>query len=298
MKKVTIFGVGNIGARVAYFLARSRDISRIRLVDIDPGRTKATVLDFLESNVALKSKIMYVSYEEPKEMDQSDVVIVASGVENKTDASVPEPSESDVLKMEEIAAQIGHFAPTAVVAVLSQPAEIFCAVLAKSGYLEPKRVFGFPLLAYRELFRDQIAHRVGLSNEDIRITTVRTLQGEELVPAQTSAGGIRLPALIPDLDGAPITTDPVTTDKRLKFAHYSPAAIVSEVTSELVSKRRQVITAMCPSGEDGTFVESKVVFGPGGFERALDLDLTGDQKKRHAEYRERVSQITNAALKR
>lgn len=296
MKKVTIFGVGNIGARVAYFLARSRDISRIRLVDIDPGRTKATVLDFLESNLALKSKIMYVSYEEPKEMDQSEVVIVASGVENETNASVPEPSKNDLEKMEEIAAQIGHFAPTAIVAVLSQPAEIFCSVLAKSGYLEPKRVFGFPLLAYRELFRDQIAHRVGLSNEDIRISTVRTLEGEELVANQSSVGGIRLPQLVPDLSSDPIEADPEITDKRLKFAHYSPAAIVSEVTSEIVSKRRQVITAICASGDNGTFVESKVVFGAEGFERELPLDLTDGQKKRHAAYRDRVAKVTGSVL--
>jgi malate/lactate dehydrogenase len=296
MKKVTIFGVGNIGARVAYFLARSRDISRIRLVDIDPGRTKATVLDFLESNLALKSKIMYVSYEEPKEMDQSEVVIVASGVENKTNASVPEPSGNDLKKMEEIAAQIGHFAPTAIVGVLSQPAEIFCSVLAKSGYLEPKRVFGFPLLTYRELFRDQIARRVGLSNEDIRISTVRTLEGEELVPGQSSVGGIRLPQLVPDLSSHPIEADPQTTEKRLKFAHYSPAAIVSEVTSEIVSKRRQVITAICTSGENDTFFERKVVFGAEGFERELALDLTEGQKKRHAEYRDRVASVTSSVL--
>ncbi|MFP4549591.1 MAG: lactate/malate family dehydrogenase [Spirochaetales bacterium] len=296
MKKVTIFGVGNIGARVAYFLARSRDISRIRLVDIDPGRTKATVLDFLESNVALKSKIMYVSYDEPKEMDLSEVVIVASGVENKTDASVPEPSTNDIKKMEEIAAQIGHFAPTAIVAVLSQPAEIFCSVLAKSGYLEPKRVFGFPLLAYRELFRDQIARRVGISNEDIRISTVRTLDGEELVPAQTSVGGVRLSRLAPDLAANPIVADPEATEKRLRLAHYSPAAIVSEVTSEIVSKRRQIITAICASGENGTFVESKVVFGPEGYERDLELELTDGQKKRHAGYRDRVSKVTSSVL--
>ena len=178
------------------------------------------MLDFLESNVALKSKIMYVSYEEPKEMDQSDVVIVASGVENKTDATVPEPSASDIRKMEEIAAQIGHFAPTAMVAVLSQPAEVFCAVLAKSGYLEPKRVLRFPLLAYRELFRDQIARRVGLSNEDTRISTIRTLEGEELVPAQSSAGGIRLPHLVRGLADAPIEADPEVTEKRLGRERY------------------------------------------------------------------------------
>lgn len=295
MKKVTIYGVGNIGARVAYFLARSRDISRIRLVDIDPGRTRATVLDFLESNVALQSKIMLVDYEEPKEMDQSDVVIVASGVENRIDASVPEPSAGDLAKMEEIAAQIGHFAPTAMVAVLSQPAEIFCSAITRNGYLDSEKVLGFPLLTYREWFRDRIARLVGLSNEDVRITTVRTLEGEELVPSQCSVGGVPLTTLLPDLSRLPASPSAEVTEKRLRYVHYAPAAIVSEVTSELVSKRRQVITAICPAGEGGTFVETKAVYGPKGFERTIDLDLTPAQTERHEAYRARVAALTRSA---
>jgi len=295
MKKVTIFGVGNIGARVAYFLARSRDIARIRLVDIDPGRTRATVLDFLESNVALQSKIMFADYEEPKEMDQSDVVIVASGVENRVDASVPDPSATDIAKMEEIAAQIGHFAPNAMVAVLSQPAEVFCSVIAKNGYLDSRKVLGFPLLTYREWFRDHIARLVGLSNEDVRITTVRTLEGEELVPTQCSVGGVPLPELMPDLARLPAPPGPEVTAERLRYVHYAPAAIVAEVTSELVSKRRQVITAICPAGTNGAFVETKAVYGPQGFERPLELDLSPSQRERHEAYRDRAQSVTASA---
>lgn len=298
MKKVTIFGVGNIGARVAYFLARSRDISRICLVDIDSGRTRATVLDFLESNVALQSKIMFADFEEPKEMDQSDVVLVASGVQHRVDASVPQPSTTDVDKMEAIAAQIVHFAPNAKVAVLSQPAEVFCSVIATSGYLDPAMVLGFPLLAYREWFRDRIARLVGVSSEGVRITTVRTLEGEELVPAQCSVDGVPLTELIPDLSRLPNPPSPEITAKRLDYVHYAPAAIVAEVTGELVSKRRQVITAICPAGKDGAFVETKAVYGPQGFERALDLELSPVQRERHEGYRDRVHSVMALAGRR
>jgi malate dehydrogenase len=256
------------------------------------------VLDFLESNVALQSKIMLVDYEEPKEMDQSDVVIVASGVENPIDASVPEPAAADIAKMEEIAAQIGHFAPTAMVAVLSQPAEVFCSVIARNGYLDASKVLGFPLLTYREWFRDHIAQLVGLSNEDVRITTVRTLSGEELVPSQCTVGGVPLPELIPDLARLPQPPGADVTAERLKYVHYAPAAIVAGVTSELVSKRGQIITAICPAGADGSFVETKAIFGPQGFERALELDLTAEQRERHEAYRKRVAAVTASTRSR
>ena len=265
MKKVSIFGVGSVGSRIAFFLARSRDIARIRLVDIAPGRSRATLLDFLESNVALRSKIMLVDYDEPKEIDKSDVVIVAPGVAHNVNASVPEPSEADIKKMEEIAGHIGQFTPQAFVAVLSQPAELFCKIITKYGDFNPKRVLGFPLLNYREWYRDRIAKLVGLSNEDVRITTVRTLKGEELVPNQCGVSGIPLTALITDparLPGAPSAN---VMENRLKYFNYAPAAVVSEVTSELVSKRRQLITAICHDKETGAFLEAKVLIGPNGF---------------------------------
>jgi malate dehydrogenase len=292
MKKVTIFGVGNLGSRIAFFLARSRDISRIRLVDIDPKRTKATVVDFLESNVALRSKIMFVDYDEPKEIDQSDVVIVAAGVGQPAQSEVTLPGDADLRRMEEIAAHIGHFAPQAMVAVLSQPTELFCSVIARSGYLSPERVFGFPLLIYREWFRDRISRIVGLGSQDIRISTVRTLQGEELVPSQCAVSGIPLSVLVDDPSTIPVLPDADVMKKRLKYHNYAPAAVVSEVTSEIVGKRRQLITAVCPDSQTGAFLESKAVFGPDGLERVLPLDLTDDQRRRHDEYRSRVVSLT------
>lgn len=292
MKKVSIFGAGNMGSRIAFFLAKSRDIARIRLVDVEQERTRATVLDFLESNLALASKIMFVDYEEPKEIDQSDVVIVAAGVQNAFHAGVPEPAAADLARMEELAAQIGHFAPQAIVAVLSQPAELFCSVIAKNGYLAPEKVIGFPLLTYREWYRDGIARLLGVSIEDVRISTVRTLDGEELVPAMSAVAGMPLTDLVGDLSRLPVAPDADTLAKRLRYFHYAPAAIVSAVTGELVGKRRQAITAVCYDKAAGAYFETKALVGPRGFEQAIDLGLSEEQRTRHQAYRDRVGELT------
>jgi malate dehydrogenase len=292
MKKVTIYGVGNIGNRVAFFLARNRDIARIRLVDVDPERSKGALLDFLQSNVALRSKIAFADYEEPKEMAQSDVVIVAVGVEHSPGGDLSIPSKTDLEKMETIAGQIGHFAPQAVIAVLSQPAELFCKVIAKSSGLDPAKVIGFPLLIYREWYREYLGRLIGLSNEDIRITTVRTLHGEELVPDQSTVGGVPLKEFVDDPSQLRVFPEKETLRKRLTLHHYAPAAIISDVTGELVSKRRQVITAISMHDKEDAFLESKSVVGPGGVERHIPLSLTPEQSRGHAEYRERVMALT------
>lgn len=292
MKKVTVFGVGSIGVRVAYFLARNRDVARIRLVDIDPDRSKATLIDFLQSNVALQSKIAFASYEEPKEIEQSDVVIVAAGVDGTVSPDIAMPSERDRTAMEQIAAQIGHFAPQAIVAVLSQPAELFCSIIARSGYFAPTKVIGFPLLIYREWYRDRIARTVGLSSEDIRITTVRTLAGEELVLDQCTVGGVPIGRLTDNASQLEHRASDDVMKRRLKYHHYAPAAVISEVTGELVSRRRQVITAICAEPGAATFYESKALIGPGGVERTIDLRLPAEQQTRHDAYRARVDELT------
>ncbi len=292
MKKVSIFGVGSMGARVAFFLARSRDISRIRLVDIDPDRSRATLLDFLQSNIALQSKIAFVDYEEPKEIHQSDVVIVAAGVEAPIDTKPSMPTSRDIERMEQIAAHIAHFTPQSTVAVLSQPAELFCRIIAKSGEFRPESVIGFPLLIYREWFREYIGHLVGLSHEDVRISTVRTLDGEELVPEQCSVGGVPLTSLVEERDKLYALPGPEVMKKRLEHHHYGPAAVISEVTGEIVSKRRQPITTIAIHKDVDAYIESKSVVGPDGVERHIPLSLTAEQERRHQEYRETVVELT------
>jgi malate dehydrogenase len=292
MKKVTIFGVGNIGNRLAFFLARNRDVARIRLVDVDPNRSEAALLDFLQSNIALRSKIAFVDYEEPKEISQSDVVIVAVGVEQSAEGGVSMTSKSDLEKMARIAEQIGHFTPQSVIAVLSQPAELFCHVIAKSGGFDDSKVIGFPLLIYREWYRDYLGRLIGLSNEDIRISTVRTLQGEELVPDQCTVGGVPLAQFVDDPERLSVLPDPEVIHKRLRFHHYAPAAVMSDVTGELVAKRRQVITAITRHSDEEAFLESKSVIGPDGVEKRVPLTLTPEQTGRHNEYRRRVIELT------
>lgn len=292
MRKVTIFGSGTMGARIAFFLARSRDVAGIRLVDTDESRARAAALDFLESNIALKSKIEVADYDEPKEMELSDAVIVAAGVKKHADDRIEFPTDADIARMEEIGAHIGHFAPQTKVAVLSQPAEFFCPIIAKAGYLKAEQVFGFPLLIYREWYRDGVARAVGLSNQDIRITTVRTMGGEELVPAQCAVGGIPLLDLLEDTSRLPAPPSQEVMEERLARIHYSPAAVVSEVASEIVAGRRQVVTAICPDPETGLYTEAKAVIGPDGLEKRIPLSLSEDQKKRYQEYVSVISDLS------
>ena len=293
MKKVTIYGTGAMGSRIAYFMAHSRDIARIRLIDANPDRTRSTVLDFLEANIALQSKIMVVDADEPVELELSDVVVIATSTDAGIKSGIAELSSDDVKQMEEISAQIGHFAPQAIVAVVSQPAELLCNVLASKGYVDRNRVLGFPLLIYREWFREQIARRVGLTREDVRITTVRTLEGEQLVPEQCAVGGVPLLSLVDDPSVLPIEPDAGSMKDRIAGAHYSPAAVAAAVVGELVSKRRQVITAIVPAGESNTFVETKAIVGPNGFEREVPLTVTDSQRAAHDAYRKRILQASS-----
>ena len=292
MRKVTIFGSGRIGVRVAFFLARSREIGHIVLVDVEQERSRSTVLDFLQSNIALQSKITFADYDEPKEMGESDAVIVAVGGASRSGAELDLPGDGEIATMRTIAANIGHFAPQALVAVLSQPAELFCRVVADTGYISPERIIGFPLLMHREWFRREVARVVGVGSGDVRITTVRTPDGVELVRSQTRVSGVPLQELV--LDSARDVAHPDSEEmlRRRDRHHYAPAAVVARVVEEIVSGRRQVITCMCIDEATGTFPEAKALIGPAGVEKVIPFDLEKDQQVRHETYREKVRTLT------
>lgn len=292
MRKVTIFGAGSIGVRVAFFLARSREVGHIVLVDVAPGRSRDTVLDFLQSNVALRSKITFTDYEEPKEMGESDAVIVAVGSSSRVGTELEMPSGEAVETMRAIASHIGHFAPQALVGVLSQPAELFCKVVADTGSIRPERIIGFPLLMHREWFRREVARVVGVGAGDVRISTVRTPDGVELVRAQSRVSGVPLPELVTDCSRVVAGPDTEEMLRRRDRHHYAPAAVVARVVEEIVSGRRQVITCMCIDPGSGTFPEAKALIGPEGVEKVIPFDLEAEQVERHRVYRAEVLNLT------
>lgn len=292
MKKVSIFGVGNIGVRVAYMLARGRDVAEIVLVDVDRKRSEATLLDFVQSNVALRSKIGFSSPVEPKEIIGSDVVIIAAGVKNGSGAKITQLDDATKKMLDEIGTQVGHFTPEATVAVVSQPAELICWYVRREGGFSPEKVIGFPLLTAREWFRDVLSRLAGVENSDIRITTLRTLEGEELVPEQTRVRGIPLTALVPNLSLIGEGPSEEETAKRLEHYHNSPAAVIAEVTMELVNHRRVVITAVAWSTEAKTYLEVKAVIGPDGVERIIPVQMSSDQQQRRHAYEQRVIELT------
>lgn len=296
MKKVTIFGSGSIGVRVAFFLARSREIGHIVLVDAAPERSRGTVVDFLQSNVALRSKITFADYDEPKEMGESDAVVIAAGSAARAGTELALPAADERATMQTIASHIGHFAPQAIVAVLSQPAELYCRIVADTGQISLERIIGFPHLMHREWFRREVARVVGVGSGDVRITTVRTLQGVELVRSQSRVSGVPLPDLIPRCDRLVEKPDPEEMLRRRDRHHYAPAAVVARVVEEIVSRRRQVITCMCVDEATGTFPEVKALIGPDGMEKVIPFDLDGEQQKRYQEYRDTVTELTRSLV--
>lgn len=292
MKKVTVFGAGSIGVRVAFFLARSREVGQIVLVDVAADRSRGTVLDFLQSNIALRSKISFADYEEPKEMGESDVVLVAVGSASRGGTLQELPPEAEVTTMRAIASHIGHFAPQALVGVLSQPAELFCKVVADTGSIRPERIIGFPLLMHREWFRREVARVVGAGVGDVRISTVRTLEGVELVRSQSRVSGVPLPELVDDCSRIPGRPAVEEILRRRDRHHYAPAAVVARVVEEMVSRRRQVITCMCIDTASGTFPEAKALIGPEGVEKIVPFDLDAEQVEPYREYRAAVLGLT------
>lgn len=292
MKKVSIFGVGNVGVRVAYLLSRSRDIAEIRLVDVHRRRSEATLLDFVQSNVALRSKVSFASPVEAKEILETDVVIITASVASDDRDGLKVPDSQTQKMMEDIITNISHFAPQSMVAVVSQPAEILCRLVEKEGGFPPEKVFGFPLLINREWFRDEVSRHVGVDNSDVRISTVRTLEGEEFVPEQSRVGGIPLSYFVADPRLIGRHLDREDMRKRRQFYHYSPAAVIAETTTQLVNGNRLVATAVVKDSEKDIYVESKSVIGPNGVERLIPLTLSEEQRARRNAYEKKAEEVT------
>ena len=138
--KVTIIGVGSVGATIAYTLVAGSSVSEIVLIDVNSEKAESEALDIKQATPFLSPANVYEG--DYADAVGSDIVIITSGVGRKPGQSRIDLAQTNGNIIRQIAPKIVQYAPNAIYLMVANPVDVLTYVFEKITDLPKGQVIG------------------------------------------------------------------------------------------------------------------------------------------------------------
>ena len=163
--KVSIIGVGAVGATAAYSLSMSELISELVLVDVDKDRTEGEALDIKHGSGFLRSiSIKAGEYEDTKD---SDVVVITAGVAQKPGETRLALVDRNIKIFESIIPEVVKYSPNAILLVVSNPVDVLARITYELSGFPKERVISSGTMLDTSRLQYEIVSRFGIDTRDV-----------------------------------------------------------------------------------------------------------------------------------
>jgi len=286
--KITIVGAGNVGATAA-FIAASRNVGDIVLVDIVPGLAEGKALDMAQSAGVYPFVGRIRGTTDWDAAAGSDIVIITSGLPRKPGMSRDDLLFKNAEIVRSVTQQIVRTSPNAFIIVVCNPLDAMVYAAAAVSRFEHRRVMGMAGVLDSARFAAFIAEQLNVSVSQVSGILLGG-HGDDMVPLPryTTVGGVPLTQLM----------DASTIQKLVErtrnggieivnllgtSAYYAPAAGAVRMAEAILRDEKALLCccAYCEKeyGVGGAFVGVPAVLGAGGVEKVMEFDLTEEEQK-------------------
>ena len=285
MDKVTVIGAGNVGATVAYSVARKDIVKEVVLIDIKEGLSEGKSLDMWESSAIdqFSTKVIGSTNDYEKTKD-SDVIVITSGLPRKPGMSRDDLISTNAKIVHDVTSKALAKSPNAIIIIVSNPLDVMSYAAFKTAGISSHKVFGMAGILDTARFRAFLADEMGTSPKDIQALLLGG-HGDTMVPMPrfTTVNGIPITQYIKEGRLQEIVERTKKGGGELvnlmgTSAWYAPGAAAAQMVEAIVKdeKRTFPVCALL-NGEYGMkdiYLGVPVVLGKNGIEKIIELDLT------------------------
>ena len=287
--KISIIGVGNVGASTAWGAA-AKELGDLVLVDVVEGLAAGKALDMTQAGPIERYDAKISGSSDYAETAGSDIVIITAGLPRKPGMSRDDLLIKNVAIVREISQQVAKYSPGAILMVVANPLDAMVYAAHKVSGFEAKRVMGMAGILDISRYRAFIAMELNVSVEDINALLMGG-HGDDMVPLPryTSVAGIPLSEL---LSAERIEAIVGRTRKggaeivsllKTGSAYYAPSAAVVQMAEAVLKDKKRILpcAAYCDKeyAVGGYFVGVPAVLGAQGVERVIEVKLSEAERK-------------------
>ena len=285
--KVTIVGAGNVGATTAQRIF-DRGYADVVLVDIVDGLPQGKALDMLESGPVLGSDASIVGTNGYDETEESDIVVVTSGIARRPGMSRDDLLLTNMKIVTSVVEDTVKRSPDCILLIVTNPLDAMAQRAFQVSGFPKNRVFGMAGILDTARFRTFLAGELNVSVDAVSAFVLGG-HGDTMVPivGSTTVGGTPISKLIPKQrideivqrtrDGGAEIIGLLKTGS----AYYAPSASIAQMVESILLDRKQILpcTAYLEGeyGLNGLYVGVPVKLGAGGVEEIIEFELTADE---------------------
>ncbi len=286
-RKVSVIGAGNVGAATALRLA-GMDIFDIALIDAMEGLARGRALDIQQVGAMTLSDSRIEGGSDYTLTANSDIVMITAGLPR-----LPGMTRADLLSQNaetvgSCVRSVMEHSPEPFLIVVTNPLDAMCHVALDESGLGKQRVIGMAGMLDTMRFRTFIAHKLGVSIENVDATVIGG-HGPSMVPLvrfATVAGAPLAELMEPDeleavLDRTRNAGSEIVGNLGTGGASFAPAAAIVDMVHAIHGDEHKIIPcSVLLEGEydiDGVFVGVPCILSSVGVERVVELDLSVDE---------------------
>lgn len=293
-KKITVLGVGNVGATIAFNLAQTGMASEIVLCDINKNKALGEAMDIIQgTSVSVPVSIYAADYEAAA---NSDIIIVTLGMGRKPGQSRIDLAQCNVNIIKSVMPQIAEIAPHAIYVVVSNPVDIITYTILKCTNLSKNQVIGTGTLLDTSRLRSLLSEHTHINSHNVHayvfgehgdssiipwsLTTIAGMKMTEY-SSKCNEGGKCNPAALAEIeDNMRTAGSRIIAAKGATF--FAIAVVVKKVCETIFSDARTTLTVSSMlEGEYGisdVCMSIPYLIGSSGIIRSMAPDLTKAEK--------------------
>ncbi len=293
MPKVSIIGVGDVGATVAYTVQLSGSATEIVLVDANRDRAGGEALDmnhglFFTAPVKIRAG-------EYADCARSDIVIVAAGARQREHETRIELTGRNASIVRAVMNGLKPYLGDAKVLVVTNPVDVMTRVAVESSDLPPGRVFGSGTVLDSARFRYELSRRCEVDPRNVHAYVIGEHGDSEVfLWSQVRIAGVGLewccPQCVNKCEAG--SYSPVEEAVRNSAYHlievkgytnYGVSLAARRIIDAVLRNESSVLTVSTlldgAYGMSGICLSLPCILNAGGVSRMIEAPLTGEERE-------------------
>ena len=312
MSKVSVIGVGNVGATCADVMAINEVADEIVLLDIKEGVAEGKALDMKQASclLSMDTKITGTTGDYSKTAG-SDVVVITSGIPRKPGTTREELIGVKAGTVKDVTTNVLKYSPDAILVVISNPMDTMTYLIQKTFGLPKNRVIGMGGALDSSRFKTYLSMALGDANlNDIEATVIGGHGDTTMIPLTRYATykGVPVSEFLSEEALNKVVSDTMVGGATLTkllgtSAWYAPGAAGAYLVEAILHDQKKVLPCSVylegEYGQKDICIGVPVVIGKNGWEKVVDFKLNSAEKAlfdKSAEAVRATNDVLNAVL--
>lgn len=288
MKHVGVIGSGNVGANCAFFIAENRAAS-VLLVDVKQGLAAGKALDISEAGPIRHYDTPIRGSNDIEAIRSSDIVVIAAGRVRKPGESREDLYRDNGQLLPRICADIGEFAPGAVVINVVEPVDMTTLLAQQLLGFDRMRVLGVGGLLSSTRLRYLVSNALGVSPRDVAgivmgphdsdMVILRDSIRVSGIPADKLLAGEQFDSIVGEVRKA---DDTILYMSQQAAAFYAPSAAIAALVDAVVRDTKAVLPVSVKLegeyGLAGIAISVPAHIGDRGVEQILAVNMSAEER--------------------